>query len=168
MPLSEKGYLRILNRVTRLRKGDFGGSYHGCLSSLSEASHTRIWNYVSQDASRLSLEELRDILKPQTDWEEASLRANMAKRKLVAYVREHGPFVFENDRCLLILADQFGWEDWQYMRVPVVDVTNCAQQAFVPMRNLQPEDFLNERIATWLFWILIAGILLSLWFCSAR
>ena len=92
----------------------------------------------------------------------------MAKTKLISYILKNGPFVFENDRCLLILADQFGWEDWQYMRVPVKDVTEYAQQAFVPMRELQPENFLNERIAKWLFRILIAVVLLSLWFCSAR
>lgn len=168
MPISEKGYLRILDRVRHLEQGDFGGSHDCFLSSLSEASHTKIWNFISQDAMRLSPEELRRILQPKNRWEEASLRANMAKQKLVAYVRENGPFVFENDRCLMILAGQFGWEDWQYMRIPVKDVTNCAQQAFLPKRELQPEDFLNERIATWLFRILIVIILFSIWFCSSR
>lgn len=168
MTLSEGGYLRILRHIKQLQKGDFGASNDPLLYSLSEASHTKIWNYVCQDASRLSLEELKQILKPKTDWEEASLRAKMAKTKLISYILENGPFVFENDRCLLILADQFGWEDWQYMRVPVKDVTEYAQQALVPMRELQPENFLNERIAKWLFRILIAVVLLSLWFCSAR
>lgn len=168
MALSEGGYLQILRRIKQLREGDFGASDDPFLSSLSEASHSRIWNYISRDASHLSLEELRQILKPKTACEEDNLRAKMAKIKLVEYVCEHGPFVFENDRCLLILADQFGWENWQHMRIPVKDVTKYAQQAFVPLRQLQPEDFLNDRIATWLFRILVVIVLLSLWFCSTR
>jgi hypothetical protein len=168
MAFSEAAYFRVLRLVRHVREEDFGGCSERFLSSLSEANHKKIWNFISQDASRLSLEEIRQILQPKGICQEDNLRSNMAKRKLFAYVCKNGPFVFENDRCLLILASQFGWEDWQYMRVPVMDVTDCAQQAFLNKRKLQPEGFLSERYASWIFWIFTAALLLAIGFLTAR
>ena len=72
--------------------------------------------------------------------------ATRAKRRLLNYVEEEGPFVFEEGRCLFIDVYAFEFDDWRLMRIPARDVTHLAQAAFLTECERDPKSyFYNHR-----------------------
>ena len=82
--------------------------------------------------------------------------AGKAKQRLLQYVLDFGPFIFEDDRCLIIDVRQFNANEWQCPQIPVIDVTSHAQRAFLSPRKLSPEKYVKEKI---LLVIFILGVI---------
>ena len=142
--MTERAYLRLLNHVDLIRSHD--SPFRG---RLSQTAHDRIWSIISDGA-----------VKP-TDHTDFMETANVAKARLLDYVLSVGPFIYEEQSCLMIDVRQFNANEWQWPQIPVIDVTNCAQTAFMTKRQLYPERYIYEKVilavvlSALLLWILI-------------
>jgi len=87
-------------------------------------------------------------------------------------VLENGPFVFENGQCLFIDVALFQWEDWQWPRIPVMNVTDLAQDAFLTEFDREPRVYLkkwiSENWSTGLFYAAFLGVLTIIQFLWRR
>jgi hypothetical protein len=127
-------YNRILDHVNAFRQRD-----DLFFAELSAATHDKIWKVVAEGASR------------PADFKEFMSEATKAKQRLLQYVLDSGPFLFEDGRCLMIDVRQFNANDWQWPQIPVIDVTDHAQRAFLSPRKLSPEKYFRERIPLIMF-----------------
>ena len=64
--------------------------------------------------------------------------ARRVKKRLLQMVLSQGPFLFEDGSCFFIDVDSFDMDSWQWMKLPVWDVTDRAQGVF-------EADFLRDR-----------------------
>jgi len=128
--MTERAYSRLLDHVDSIRTHDL--LYRG--GRLSQATHDRIWSIISEGAVRPTIDQ---------DFHQ---NARNAKAKLLDYVLSFGPFIFEEQTCLLIDVRDFNAEEWQWPRIPVIDVTDRAQVAFLTNRYLYPEKYIAEKV----------------------
>ena len=118
---------------------------------LSKARFDEIWKRVTAGEE-----------KPK-DFADFMAAATRAKRRLLAYVEEEGPFVFENGRCLFIDVPAFELDDWQWMRIPLLDVTQLGQKAFLTEYERDPKSyFYNHRHQFVILGIIAIGVILYL------
>ncbi len=129
--MSEDQYFLILDHLNACH-----GQNDGLLSLLPKRVYEQIWSMMSEAARKFPAPTASDFESYEDLREADNLRPQAAKNKLWDYVREHGPFVFEDSRCYFILAHQFGHFDWHYMNIPAIDVTDIAQRAFLSPRRL--------------------------------
>ncbi len=78
--------------------------------------------------------------------------ATRAKRRLLAYVEEEGPFVFEGGRSLFIDVRAFELDHWQWMKIPLRDVTRRAITADEAQQLLAIEPHPEWKAFLQLLW----------------
>ena len=138
--MTEDEYYRILDHIDACQR-----QHNPWLSSLPKISHDKIWALISEEALLLPVGKPDDYSSISGLSEADIQKPKLAKQKLWEYISDNGPFVFEGGRCYFISVHQFGFDDWQHMRIPVVDVTDIAQKAFLSERKLQPERFVFQK-----------------------
>ncbi len=101
---------------------------------LSESRFNHIWKRVAQGEPKAK------------DFDDLMVAAGRAKRRLLEFVGEEGPFVFEDGRCFFIDVPALELDHWQWMKIPLRDVTTLAQQAFLTEYERDPRAyFYNNR-----------------------
>jgi len=128
--MTEREYIRLYERIMAM-SGDLMLSPP---PQLSQETFARIWNRLSAGEEKAK------------DFEDLMAAATRAKRRLLAYIEEEGPFVFEDGKCLFIDVRAFELDHWQWMKIPLRDVTNVAQKAFLTEHERDPRAyFYNHR-----------------------
>jgi len=123
--VTEREYIRLYARIMAM-SGDFMLS---APPQLSQERFTRIWNYLAAGEEKAK------------DFDDLMAASTRAKRRLLAYVEEEGPFIFEDGRCLFIDVLAFELDHWQRMRIPLRDVTHVAQKAFLTEYERDPRSY---------------------------
>ena len=143
--MTEREYFRLRDRIWSLSANS---STRG---EISQERFHQIWAHVARGEENAE------------DFGALMAAATRAKRRLLKYVEQEGPFVFEDGRCLFIDVGAFELEHWQWPKIPVRDVTPIAQNAFLSEYERGPRAyFYDHRNELLVFGIVTVAIVLLL------
>ena len=127
--VTEREYIRLYDRITAMSRDLMLPTP----PQLSPERFHRIWSHIAAGEEKAK------------DFDSLMAAATRAKRRLLAYIEEEGPFVFEDGRCLFIDVAAFELDHWQCMSIPIRDVTHLAQKAFLTEYDRDPRAYFYKR-----------------------
>jgi len=123
--VTEREYIRLYDRITAMSRDLMLPTP----PQLSPERFHRIWSHIAAGEEKAK------------DFDSLMAAATRAKRRLLAYIEEEGPFVFEDGRCLFIDVAAFELDHWQWMRIlkPRELPTSGGDMSSVGILQTRPE-----------------------------